>query len=153
MPCWLGHAWHSDRRKLPRSVTHASGSTATPVPPQRVAIINENEALDSLLASVLEPVLIAVGGGYGEGLAPWAIAAGANVLPSFDAVDIFIADPERFTLATPDMILGAWLEPDSYEQLSGVAPPTNLKYSVGTTWDEVQRLVGQATGETPKKRQ
>lgn len=131
---------------FPRTVTHASGDTTIPEPPLRVVITNENEALDSLLAVGIEPVLFAVGGGYGEGLPPWAIAAGADDLPSFAAVDIFTPDPERFAAVSPDLILGTWLEPDSYEQLSGIAPTINLKYSEATTWDEVQRLVGAATG-------
>lgn len=132
--------------EFPRTVTHAAGETTIPEPPLRVAITNENEALDSLLAVGIEPVLFAVGGGYGEGLAPWAIAAGADELPSFVAADIFVPDPERFAAASPDLILGTWLEPDSYEQLSGIAPTVNLTYSEATTWNEVQRLVGEATG-------
>lgn len=132
---------------FPRTVTHASGETVIPAPPQRIVTTNENEPLDSLLALGLEPVLISVGGGYGGGgIAPWAVAAGADQLPSFAAADLFLPDPERFAAATPDLILGTWLEPESYEQLSGIAPTINLKYSEATTWDEIQRLVGEATG-------
>ncbi|MCA9877234.1 MAG: ABC transporter substrate-binding protein [Thermomicrobiales bacterium] len=132
---------------FPRTVTHASGETTIPAPPERIVTTNENEPLDSLLSLGLEPVLFAFGGGYGDrGLAPWAVAAGADQLPSFTAVDLFLPDPERIAEASPDLILGTWLEPDSYEQLSGIAPTINLKYSEETTWDEVQRLVGEATG-------
>ena len=131
---------------FPRTVTHASGETLIPSAPRRIVVTNENEALDSMLALGLEPVLYAMGGGYGEGLAPWAVAAGADKIPSYVAADIFVPDPERIAAANPDLILGTWLEPDSFEILSGIAPTINLKYDEATTWDEVQRLAGQATG-------
>ncbi|MFT4037392.1 MAG: iron-siderophore ABC transporter substrate-binding protein [Thermomicrobiales bacterium] len=138
---------------FPRAIVHASGETVIPAPPQRIAVTNENEALDSLLALGIEPVLYAVGGGYGEGLAPWAEDAGAADLPSFVAADVFTPDPERFAAAGPDLILGTWLESNSYEQLSGIAPTINLKYSEATTWDEVQRLVGEALGREAEAEQ
>lgn len=131
---------------FPRTVVHASGETIIPAPPQRIVVTNENEGLDSLLALGMEPVLFAVGGGYGEGLAPWAVAAGADEIPSYVAADIFMPDPEKMAAADPDLILGTWLEPETFGLLSQIAPTINLKYDEATTWDEVQRLVGSATG-------
>ncbi len=132
---------------FPRTVNHKQGSVTIPAQPQRVAAVNEGEALDHLLAVGLVPVLYGQTPGYdGQGLvAPWAREAAGAELTKYDAAR-GEPDIERFAAAAPDLIVGAWTTPDQYALLSGIAPTVIVKMEDATAWPEMQRLVGEATG-------
>jgi iron complex transport system substrate-binding protein len=139
---------------FPRTVRHALGETTIPTRPERVAVVNEGEALDHLLAVGLKPVAYGQTGGYdGEGKAkPWAIAAGLDTSTSHP-IERGEPDFERITAATPDLIIGAWIPQEQYSVLSGIAPTIIIKDTDATAWPEMQRLVGEATGREAEAEQ
>jgi iron complex transport system substrate-binding protein len=132
---------------LPRTVTHKMGSAEIPAEPQRIAALNEGEALDHLLAVGITPVLYGQTPGYdGKGvLGPWARDAAPGELTSYEAAR-GEPDLERFAAAAPDLIVGAWTSEEQFGLLSAIAPTVIVKVSDATAWPEMQRIVGQATG-------
>lgn len=132
---------------FPRTVDHALGETTIPAPPTRIAVVNEGEALDHLLAVGLVPVVYGQTAGYdGEGNAkPWALDAGLETSVSY-AMERGEPDFEQLAAATPDLIIGAWIPPEQYSVLSDIAPTIIVKDTDATAWPEMQRLVGEATG-------
>jgi iron complex transport system substrate-binding protein len=131
---------------FPVTITHALGETTIPAMPERIATTDMSEAVDSLLAIGLQPVYYGLSGGYIGGVPAWATEAGLDPKIPFDRIARFELDPERVLAMDPDLILGTWLPQDLYEQLSGIAPTLDVKASDATTWQEVQRMVGTATG-------
>jgi iron complex transport system substrate-binding protein len=132
--------------KFPVTIAHALGETTIPAMPERIATTDMSEAVDSLLAIGLQPVYYGLSGGYIGGVPVWATQAGLDPDIPFDRIARFELDPERVLAMNPDLILGTWLQEDLYEQLSGIAPTLDVKASDATTWQEVQRMVGTATG-------
>lgn len=130
---------------FPRTVSHALGETTIPAPPQRVVAVIDEEPLDVLLAMGLQPVLYGVTEHYGVDQTPWAKDAGLDGLATFDNVE-WAPDVERVAAAEPDLVFDSWTEPDVYSQLSGIAPTVVLRADEGFTWEDVQRLAGEALG-------
>jgi iron complex transport system substrate-binding protein len=133
---------------LPVTVTHALGETTIPAPPGRIVVTDMNEAVDSLLAIGLQPVYYGLSGVQIDGVPVWVTEAGLDPEIPFDRIARFEIDVERVAAMQPDLILGTWLEEPLYDQLAGIAPTLVVKASDVTTWQEVQRTIGQATGRT-----
>lgn len=131
--------------EFPRTVESALGPVTIPAAPVRVVTTSEYEGFDSLLALGIKPVLSGVDGGYDVGQTPWASAAGLDGI-EFVAMEFGTPDIERIAAASPDLIVTQWAEADAYALLSGVAPTVDVKHSQYTPWNDVQRLVGAATG-------
>ncbi len=131
---------------FPVTITHALGETTIPAAPKRIVSTDMNEVVDSLLAIGLQPVYYGLSGGYIDGVPTWVMEAGLDPEIPFDRIARFELDPERVLAMNPDLILGTWIEEDLYDQLSGIAPTLVVKASDATTWQEVQRMVGMATG-------
>jgi iron complex transport system substrate-binding protein len=105
-----------------------------------------NETVDSLLAIGLQPVYYGLSGGYIDSVPIWTNDAGLDPDIPFDRIARFEIDPERVLAMDPDLILGTWIEEDLYHQLAGFTPTLVVKASDATTWQEVQRTIGRATG-------
>lgn len=131
---------------FPVTVSHALGETVVPARPERIVSTDMNEVVDSLLAVGLQPVYHGLSGGYIDGVPVWTTEAGLDPEIAFDRIPRFELDLERVAAMQPDLILGTWLEESMYEQLTGIAPTIDVKASDATTWQEVQRTVGLATG-------
>lgn len=131
---------------FPVTVTHALGETVVPARPERIVVTDMNEVVDSLLAVGLQPVYYGLSGGYIGDVPVWVEEAGLDPEIAYDRIPRFEIDPERVASMQPDLILGTWVEEALYEQLSGIAPTIVVKASDATTWQEVQRTVGLATG-------
>jgi iron complex transport system substrate-binding protein len=131
---------------FPITIAHALGETTIPALPQRIVSTDMNEVVDSLLAIGLQPVYFGLSGGYIDGVPVWVTEAGLDPDIPFDRIARFEIDVERVAAMQPDLILGTWLEEPLYDQLAGIAPTLVVKASDATTWQEVQRTIGQATG-------
>lgn len=131
---------------FPVTITHALGETTIRAKPDRIVTTDMNETVDSLLAIGLQPVYYGLSGGYIDGVPVWTWEAGLDPDIPFDRIARFAIDPERVLAMDPDLILGTWLEEDLYTLLSGIAPTLVVKASDATTWQEVQRMIGRATG-------
>ena len=71
----------ADASAFPVTISHDFGETTIPKPPERIVVTEQGEGLDSLLALGVPPTGMVMGRNYIEGLAPWAIAAGAEDVP------------------------------------------------------------------------
>lgn len=131
---------------FPVTITHSLGETTVPAPPERIATSDMNETVDSLLAIGLQPVYYGLSGGYIEDVPAWVTEAGLDPEIPFDRIARFELDAERVAAVQPDLILTTWIEDSLFEQLSGIAPTIDVKSSDATTWQEVQRTIGLATG-------
>ena len=105
----------------------------------------DEEPLETLLAMGVRPVLYGFTNHYGIAVTPWMQAAGIDEIEQFDNQD-WAPDIELIASAAPDLILDSWTEPEVYERLTGVAPTIVLRVDDASTWEQVQRLVGQAVG-------
>lgn len=130
----------------PRTVSHALGDTVIATKPARIATLNDAETLDNVLALGLKPILYGQTGSYGVVVPPWIAATGYAGVDSFDAARGVPLDFERIASVGPDLVLGSWIAGDPYQKLSGIAPTLVIKDNDLTPWQEVQRLVGRATG-------
>lgn len=137
-----------DAATFPVTITHAFGETTIPAPPQRIVLTDEHEGLDALLALGIEPVGMVQGGGYIGGLAPWAIALGAGEIPTIASLPDGEFDFEAFAVERPDLILASWIDEDAYEVFSSIAPTLMIKNADATTWQDIQRMIGAATGRS-----
>ena len=137
---------------FPITISHAFGETVIPAPATRIALTNDLEGLDSVLALGMEPVAVAFTGGYIGALSPWAIAAGAEDVATFETAGAAI-DFEAFAAAQPDLILATWIDQDTYDILSSIAPTLVIKNADVTTWQDIQLMVGAATGRTAQAEQ
>ncbi len=136
----------ADASAFPVTISHDFGETTIPALPERIVVTNQAEGLDSLLALDVLPVGMVPGRAYIEGLAPWAIAAGAEEVPLIPGTAEGELDFEAITAARPDLILTSWPDDTTYQTLSSIAPTLVFKNSDATTWQDVQRLIGEATG-------
>jgi iron complex transport system substrate-binding protein len=93
------------------------------------------------------------GRAYIEGLAPWVIEAGAEEVPEIPGTAEGELDFEAITAARPDLILTSWPDEPTYQTLSSIAPTLVFKNSDATTWQEVQRMIGEATGRSARAEQ
>lgn len=132
--------------EFPVTITHTMGETTIPAQPERIAVSDMNEAVDSLLAVGLQPVYYGLSGGYIDGVPTWVTEAGLDPEIPFDRIARFELDAERVAAVEPDLILTTWIDEALYEQLTGIAPTIDVKSSDATTWQEVQRTIGLATG-------
>lgn len=138
----------ADASAFPVTISHAFGDTTIPALPERIVLTNELEGLDSLLALGVRPVGMVTTGGYIGGFAPWAIAAGAEEIPEIPGTAEGELDFEAITAARPDLILTSWPDETIYETLSSIAPTLVIKAADVTTWQDIQRMVGTATGRS-----
>lgn len=142
-----------DATNFPMAITHAFGETTIPALPERVVVTNQGEGLDSLLALGVLPVGMVEGRAYIEGLATWTIAAGGAEIPVIRGTTEGELDFEAITAAKPDLILTSWPDDTSYQTLSSIAPTLVVKNSDATTWQDVQRMIGAATGHSARAEQ
>lgn len=132
---------------FPRTIQHALGETIIPTRPRRIVTTNDTEPLDCLLAIGLRPILYGFTDGYGlGGLTPWVQALGVEGVERFHNLER-APDVELIAAAQPDLILDTWTDEDLYQQLSGIAPTLVIKNTDNVPWQDVQRMIGQATGE------
>lgn len=138
----------ADATAFPVTITHSYGETTIPALPERIVLTSEAEGLDSLLALGVMPAGMIFSGGYIGALAPWAIQAGAEDVPLIESLAEGEIDYEAIAAAQPDLILTTWPDETIYETLSSIAPTLVIKSSDATTWQEIQRMVGEATGRS-----
>jgi iron complex transport system substrate-binding protein len=143
----------ADASAFPVTISHDFGKTTIPALPQRIVVTNQAEGLDSLLALGVLPVGMVKGRGYIEGLAPWVIAAGGEEIPEIEGTAEGELDFEAIAAARPDLILTSWPDDTTYQTLSSIAPTLVFKNSDATTWQDVQRLIGEATGRSAQAEQ
>lgn len=62
-------------------------------------------------------------------------------------------DFEAITAARPDLILTSWPDVTIYQTFSSIAPTLVVKNSDATTWQDVQRMIGEATGRSAEAEQ
>lgn len=62
-------------------------------------------------------------------------------------------DFEAITAARPDLIVTSWPDDATYQTLSSIAPTLVFKNSDATTWQDMQRLVGEATRRSAQAEQ
>ncbi|MDQ2655262.1 MAG: ABC transporter substrate-binding protein [Chloroflexota bacterium] len=136
----------ADASAFPVTISHDFWETTIPALPQRIVVTNQAEGLDSLLALGVLPVGMVQGRAYIEGLAPWVIAAGGEEIPVIPGTAEGELDFEAITAARPDLILTSWPDDPTYQTLSSIAPTLVFKNSDAITWQDVQRLTGEATG-------
>lgn len=132
--------------EFPVTVAHALGETRIPAKPQCIVATDMSEAVDSLLAVGEQPVYYGLSGGYIDGVPEWVWEAGLDRDMPFDRIARFEIDLERVVAMQPDLIVGTWLDEPQYQQFSGIAPTIVVKASDKTTWQDVQRTIGLATG-------
>jgi iron complex transport system substrate-binding protein len=143
----------ADASAFPVTIRHDFGETTIPALPERIVVTNQAEGLDSLLALGVLPVGMVKGRAYIEGLAPWVIAAGGEQIPETAGTAEGELDFEAIAAARPDLILTSWPDDTTYQTLSSIAPTLVFKNSDATTWQEVQRLIGEATGRSAQAEQ
>lgn len=137
---------------FPVTIQHAFGETTLAAPATRIALTNDLEGLDSVLALGMDPVAAAFTGGYIGRVSPWASAAGAEEVAFIETADTEL-DFEAFAAAQPDLILATWIDQDTYDVLSSIAPTLVIKNADATTWQDIQLMVGEATGRTAQAEQ
>ena len=131
---------------FPVIIEHPLGETTIPAQPQRIVTTNDTEPLDCLLAMGVKPVLYGFTDGYGlGGLTPWVEAIGVSGVESFDNLERQV-DLELIAAGQPDLILDTWTAKDVYQQMSAIAPTLVIKNDDNVPWQDVQRMVGLATG-------
>lgn len=130
---------------FPIELEHALGTTTFPAQPERIICTEDNEPLDTLQAIGIRPVLFGITRQYGVDQQPWRDEAFIDGVESFD-FSTYELDLEQLAAKNPDLIIDVWTEPDIFEQESGIAPTLVLKVDDLVPWQDMQRLVGQATG-------
>lgn len=143
----------ADASAFPVTISHDFGETTIPKPPERIVVTEQGEGLDSLLALGVSPTGMVMGRNYIEGLAPWAIAAGAEDVPIIGEMAEGELDFEAIAALQPDLILTSWPDAAIYQTLASIAPTLVFKNSDATTWQDVQRLIGEATGRSAQAEQ
>jgi iron complex transport system substrate-binding protein len=143
----------ADASAFPVTISHDFGETVIPALPERIVLTNQSEGLDSLLALGVKPAGMVQGRAYIEGLAPWAISAGAEDVPVIPGTAEGELDFEAIAVARPDLILTSWPDDTIYQTLSAIAPTIVFKNRDATTWQDIQRMIGEATGRSAQAEQ
>lgn len=143
----------ADTGAFPVTIRHDFGETTIPAAPERIVVTNQAEGLDSLLALGVLPVGMVHGRAYIDGLAPWVVAAGGEAIPEIPGTAEGELDFEAIASARPDLILTSWPDDPTYQTLASIAPTLVFKNSDATAWQEVQRLIGEATGRSAQAEQ
>jgi iron complex transport system substrate-binding protein len=129
-----------------RQITHAMGSTAVPLKPQRVVVL-DTDKIDT--AATLGVKLVGA-----------ARTSEVDAFPSYlgnlgDVKPVgLLAEPDLEAIAAlkPDLILGSKFRQEKfYDELSAIAP-TVFTEKVGVTWKENFLLDGKALGQEQKAR-
>lgn len=129
-----------------QQITHAMGSTAVPLKPQRVVVL-DTDKIDT--AATLGVKLVGA-----------ARTSEVDAFPSYvgDLGDVkpvgLLAEPDLEAIAAlkPDLILGSKFRQEKfYDELSAIAP-TVFTEKVGVTWKENFLLDGKALGQEQKAR-
>ncbi len=126
-----------------RTVTHVLGSTAVPVNPQRIVVL-DNFALEAVLALGLTPT----GAVYSDQIAQQPFIQGR-----LDGVANLgnVGEPnlERLLALDPDLILTINVYDDfqqTYEQLSQIAPTVPVDFESSAQWKDVFMQFAAALG-------
>lgn len=126
-----------------RTVTHVLGSTAVPVNPQRIVVL-DNFALEAVLALGLTPT----GAVYNDQIAQQPFIQGR-----LDGVANLgnVGEPnlERLLALDPDLILTINVYDDfqqTYEQLSQIAPTVPVDFESSAQWKDVFMQFAAALG-------
>lgn len=129
-----------------QQITHAMGSTAVPLKPQRVVVL-DTDKIDT--AATLGVKLVGA-----------ARTSEVDAFPSYvgnlgDVKPVgLLAEPDLEAIAAlkPDLILGSKFRQEKfYDELSAIAP-TVFTEKVGVTWKENFLLDGKALGQEQKAR-
>lgn len=129
-----------------QQITHAMGSTAVPLKPQRVVVL-DTDKIDT--AATLGVKLVGA-----------ARTSEVDAFPSYvgnlgDVKPVgLLAEPDLEAIAAlkPDLILGSKFRQEKfYDELSAIAP-TVFTEKVGVTWKENFLLDGRALGQEQKAR-
>lgn len=136
---------------FPVTIEHKYGSTEIPEQPQRVVSVGYSEQ-DELLALGVIPVGVREWyGGYPYEVWPWAQDELGDAQP--ETIGAGELNFEAITALDPDLIVGvtSGMTQEEYDLLSQIAPTVAQPgeyVDYGTPWQEVTRILGQATGHS-----
>jgi iron complex transport system substrate-binding protein len=136
----------ADPGGFPRTITHGFGETTIPSKPVRVVATADREQLDVLLAMGITPVQVGRSGDY-DPAAPWLDADQVSALEQAEMADAFVPNLELIASARPDLILDTFADQTGYDALAAIAPTVELKVAETDSWEDAQRMAGEATGE------
>lgn len=138
---------------FPVTIEHKYGSTEIPTQPQRVVSVGYSEQ-DELLALGVVPVGLRYWyGPYDNAVWPWAQDELGDSQPEIIASDVI--NFEAIAALDPDLIVGitSGMTQEEYDSLSAIAPTlaqSSDYVDYGVPWQEVTRVLGQATGNSEK---
>lgn len=136
---------------FPVTIEHKYGSTEIPEQPQRVVSVGYSEQ-DELLALGVVPVGLRYWyGPYENGVWPWAQDQLGDAQLEIIASDVI--NFEAIAELNPDLIVGitSGMTQEEYDSLSAIAPTLAQSgdyVDYGVPWQEVMRVLGQATGNS-----
>lgn len=133
---------------FPLTIEHALGVATIPEAPTRIVALSFEE---DVLARIGVSTVGHAGNSYAPGTPyPWQEGvvdlSGSAALGVVDGINL-----EAVAALDPDLILATNLFtlPDTYEQLSAIAPTVGYRTGWGeATWQETSRVIGQATGHS-----
>jgi len=131
---------------FPRTVGTGFAEVEIPARPERVVATADRDQLDVLLALGIEPVAYGRSGDYPEP-PPWLDAAQVEGLESMSMPGSFEPNIEGIAAAQPDLIVDAFADETGYARLRRIAPTIEIKIETTDSWQDAQRLAGEATGE------
>lgn len=104
-----------------RSITHSAGTTEVPVEPERIATLNDQNALLPLLELGVRPVA-SLGGVDGSGSPIFRRTEGFDTEGIAHLGACCEIDLEAVAAQEPDLIVGYEFNEDVYDELSAIAP-------------------------------
>lgn len=131
-----------------RQIVHAMGTTAVPVQPKRVVVL-DTDKVDTALTLGVTPVAAAKAGE----LTGWPTYFGAEATKGIKEVGT-LQEPNLEAIAAlrPDLILGSKFRQEKYyDELAKIAP-TVFTDNVGKPWKENFLLDGEALGKEKEAR-
>ncbi|MEM7336224.1 MAG: ABC transporter substrate-binding protein [Chloroflexota bacterium] len=138
---------------FPVTIDHKYGSTEIPHHPERVVSVGFSEQ-DELLALGVVPVGVRYWyGPYENAFWPWAQDELGDAQTEIVASDVI--NFEAIAALEPDLIVGitSGMTEEEYDSLSAIAPTLAQSgdyVDYGVPWQEVTRVLGQATGTSEK---
>lgn len=126
-------------------VEHLSGTSEVPTHPKKVCAL---AFIDELLAIGVRPLAAS---SSATGFPDYLRSQLDEVVPIYQMMGTMMPDFERIALLQPDVIITSNVDPQTYAQLSKIAPVVDLMRS---SWDDQQRIldIGLLLGKAQEAR-
>lgn len=128
-----------------QQITHAMGTTAVPLHPKRVVVL-DSDKIDTAVSLGVIPI----GATRPPDITDWPSYLGVDLSSMKSVGQIAEPDLEAIAALKPDLILGSKFRQEKfYDELAAIAP-TVFTEKVGITWKENFLLDGKALGQEQK---